>query len=119
MEWVTDYSLGGPLPSRSVPRGRAYTNVIFDPSTALIIASSSLQARFASFDEDGNKIWEPDGKTLIARSIFACFAELFTYSFFLRNTSSLVGLAPDISDPTTRCSSLELISPEKWNTMDG
>ena len=51
VEWIPEYDLEGPLPSRSVPCGRAYTNVVFDPNTALIIAGSSLQARFASFDE--------------------------------------------------------------------
>jgi hypothetical protein len=28
----------------------------------LIVAASSLQAKFASFDEDGNQLWEPDGE---------------------------------------------------------
>jgi len=35
---------------------------VFDPSTTLVVAASSLQARFASFDEDGNRLWEPDGE---------------------------------------------------------
>jgi cleavage and polyadenylation specificity factor subunit 1 len=48
---------------RSIPRGRAYSSVVFEPSTCLIVAASSLQAKFASFDEDGNQIWEPDGKS--------------------------------------------------------
>ncbi|TFK70705.1 hypothetical protein BDN72DRAFT_838644 [Pluteus cervinus] len=87
VEWIPEYNLEGPLPSRSVPCGRAYTSVAFDPNTALIIAGSSLQARFASFDEDGNKLWEPD--------------------------------APNISDPICECSTLELISPDLWVTMDG
>jgi cleavage and polyadenylation specificity factor subunit 1 len=62
LEWIPGFELGTPLPTRPVPRGRSYSNVMFDSSTCLIVAASSLQAQFASFDEDGNKIWEPDGK---------------------------------------------------------
>lgn len=62
VEWVPDFQFDGPLPMRSIPRGRAYSNVLFDPSTSLIVAASSLQSTFTSFDEDGNNIWEPDGK---------------------------------------------------------
>lgn len=61
LEWVPNFQLDGPLPSRSIPRGRSYSNVLFDPSTSLIVASSSLQAKFTSYDEDGNRIWESDG----------------------------------------------------------
>lgn len=64
MEWMPDFILGGPLPMKPIPKGRPYSNVIFDPSTSLIVAASSLQAKFASFDEDGNCIWEPDGRLL-------------------------------------------------------
>ncbi|KAF7366615.1 Protein CFT1 [Mycena sanguinolenta] len=60
LEWIPDLNLDTALPSKSIPRGRSYSNVVFDPSTSLIVAASSLQAKFASFDEDGNRIWEPD-----------------------------------------------------------
>jgi hypothetical protein len=62
---MSDAQLDYPLPSRSIPCSRAYSNVAFDPSTSLIVAASDLKARFTSFDEEGNKIWEPDGKTLL------------------------------------------------------
>lgn len=87
VEWIPDFHVDGPLPSRSVPRGRSYSSVVFEPSTCLIVAASSLQAKFASFDEDGNKIWEPD--------------------------------VPNVSDPMCDCSTLELIAPDSWMTMDG
>ncbi|KIK53793.1 hypothetical protein GYMLUDRAFT_49207 [Collybiopsis luxurians FD-317 M1] len=87
LEWIPDFQLELPLPMRSIPRGRAYTSVVFDPSTSLVVAASILEASFASFDEDGNKIWEPD--------------------------------APNISYPITECSTLELISPDLWISMDG
>jgi cleavage and polyadenylation specificity factor subunit 1 len=45
-----------------MPFGRAYSNVVFDPSTQLIVAASSLQAHFASYDEDGGRLWESDGE---------------------------------------------------------
>ncbi|KAF5309321.1 hypothetical protein D9611_014402 [Ephemerocybe angulata] len=87
LEWLPDFSYDYPLPSRSVPRGRSYSNVVFDPSTCLVVAASCNQAKFASYDEDGNRIWEPD--------------------------------APNVSDPTSDTSALELISPDSWVTMDG
>ncbi|KAJ7248582.1 CPSF A subunit region-domain-containing protein [Mycena haematopus] len=71
LEWVPDLNLDTALPSRSVPRGRSYSNVVFDPSTSLIVAASSLQAKFASFDEDGNRIWEPDAPN-VADSLCDC-----------------------------------------------
>ncbi|KAK7042372.1 protein CFT1 [Favolaschia claudopus] len=60
LEWLPGFNFDTPLPYRSVPRGRSYSHVVFDPSTSLIVAASSLQAEFASFDEDGNRVWEPD-----------------------------------------------------------
>ncbi|KAF9008327.1 CPSF A subunit region-domain-containing protein [Cyathus striatus] len=87
LEWIPDFHLDGPLPLRSIPRGRPYSSVVFDPSTSLIVAAASLQAKFTSFDEDGNRMWAPD--------------------------------APNVSDPTCDCSTLELISPDAWITMDG
>ncbi|KAA1478696.1 hypothetical protein DENSPDRAFT_845850 [Dentipellis sp. KUC8613] len=87
LEWMPDIQVGTDLPSRSVPRGRPYTNVVFDPSTGLIVAASSLQAQFTSFDEDGTQTWEPD--------------------------------TPNVSYPTTECSTLELFTPDSWTTLDG
>ncbi len=62
VELLPDFQFDGPLPTRSIPRGRAYSSVVFDPSTSLIVAASSLQAKFTSFDEDGVRLWEPDGQ---------------------------------------------------------
>ncbi|KAI0938339.1 hypothetical protein AcW1_001910 [Taiwanofungus camphoratus] len=87
MEWMPDVQLDGHLPSRSISRSRSYSNVVYDPSTSLIAATSSLQSKFASYDEDGNIVWEPD--------------------------------ASNISYPSCESSTLELISPEGWITMDG
>ena len=61
LEWMPNFQFDGPLPTRSIPRGRSYSNILFDPFTSLIVAASSLQAKFTSYDEDGNRIWEPEG----------------------------------------------------------
>lgn len=59
---MPDIDVGSNLPSRSVPRSRPYSNVAFDPSTGLIVAASAVPEEFAMFDEDNNKLWEPDGE---------------------------------------------------------
>lgn len=63
LEWIPDFGLDFPLPTRSVPRGRAYSSVVFDSSTSLVVAAAVLEARFSSFDEDNNRIWTPDGNS--------------------------------------------------------
>ena len=72
LEWLPDFSYDYPLPSRSLPRGRSYTAVAFDPSTCLIVAASCMQAKFASYDEDGNRVWEPDGKVAVVQWNVCC-----------------------------------------------
>lgn len=89
---------------RSIPRDRAYSSVVFDPSTSLVVAASVLTASFASFDEEGARIWDKDRRFLL--------------EYHLSKFLSLLSV-PSISDPTTECSSLELISPDLWISMDG
>ncbi|KAJ7057084.1 CPSF A subunit region-domain-containing protein [Mycena amicta] len=60
LEWIPDTNFDTALPSKSVPRRRPYSHVVFDPSTSLIVAASSLFSKFTSFDEDNIRIWEPD-----------------------------------------------------------
>ncbi|KAJ7216585.1 CPSF A subunit region-domain-containing protein [Mycena pura] len=64
LEWLPDFILDTPLPSKFVPRGRPYSHVVFDPSTTLIVAASVLLAKFASFDEENNRVWEPDASNV-------------------------------------------------------
>ena len=59
---MPDLQLATQLPSRFVPRSRPYAHVVYEPSTSLIVAASALKAKFASYDEDGNNVWEPDGE---------------------------------------------------------
>ena len=61
LEWLPDISLDTALPKRAIPRSRQYSNVVFETSSLLIVAASSLEAQFTSYDEDNNVIWEPDG----------------------------------------------------------
>jgi len=61
LEWLPGIMLDTPLPKRTVPKSRQYSNVVFETNSLLIVAASSLQAQFASYDEDNNLIWEPDG----------------------------------------------------------
>jgi cleavage and polyadenylation specificity factor subunit 1 len=110
LEWVPNFQLDGPLPSQFIPRGRSYSNVLFDPSTSLIVASSSLQAKFTSYDEDGNRIWEPDGLLLLSVDAVYEKENLFLFT---------VHIAVNVADPLCDCSTLELISPDLWITLDG
>ncbi|KAG8216364.1 CPSF A subunit region-domain-containing protein [Butyriboletus roseoflavus] len=87
LEWIPDVELDTSLPKRSLPRSRPYSNIVFEPSASLIVAASTLPARFASYDEDNNMLWEPDGT--------------------------------GVSFPQCDCSTLELIFPDSWITMDG
>lgn len=52
------------LPSRSVPKARVYSNVVYESTSSLLVAATSQQARFASYDDDGNIVWEPDSKDI-------------------------------------------------------
>lgn len=62
MEWVPDIQLEQHLPCRIVLKPRAYSNIVFEPSTSLLVASSVTLNKFASYDDDGNILWEPDGE---------------------------------------------------------
>ncbi|KAJ7583446.1 CPSF A subunit region-domain-containing protein [Mycena floridula] len=64
LSWIPEFTYESKLPARSIPRGRPYSNVVFDPSTGLIVAASVLRAQFGSFDEDGNRVWEPDASNV-------------------------------------------------------
>ena len=71
---MPNFQYDGPLPTRFIPRGRSYSNILFDPFTSLIVAASSLQAKFTSYDEDGNRVWEPEGLSLSASGLLSSFS---------------------------------------------
>ncbi|RPD55582.1 hypothetical protein L226DRAFT_490064 [Lentinus tigrinus ALCF2SS1-7] len=64
VEWMPGVLLDAHLPARSIPRSRPYSNIVFDASTSLVVAASSFMNRFASYDEDGNIVWEPDSPNI-------------------------------------------------------
>lgn len=46
--------------------------MVYDSNTSLIVAASSRQSRFASYDDDGNIVWEPDGESYARFLLNAC-----------------------------------------------
>ena len=75
---MPDLQLATQLPSRFVPRSRPYAHVVYEPSTSLIVAASVLKAKFASYDEDGNNVWEPDGENELWQPL--CISLIVAYS---------------------------------------
>ena len=63
-----------------------------------------MQAPFASYDEDGNESWTPDGELCLL-----CY-----YS----GTETKKISAPNVSYPMSECSALELFSPD-YIAIDG
>ena len=110
VEWMPDVQLDAHMPARSVPRSRPYSNIVFDASTQLLVAASSFMNRFASYDEDGNIVWEPDSQCLYSRYLVYVRPSLTAVSSFI---------GPNISYPYCETSTLELVSPDGWITMDG
>ena len=62
LEWMPNLQLDNYLPSRSVPKDKVYSNVVYEPTSSLLVAAASQQTRFASYDDDANIVWEPDGE---------------------------------------------------------
>ena len=81
---MPDVHLDAHLPARSVPRSRPYSNVVFDASTQLIIAASTSMNRFASYDEDGIIVWEPDSECLYSVAILSMRATISDHAFSCR-----------------------------------
>ncbi|KAH8116054.1 cleavage factor protein [Phellopilus nigrolimitatus] len=81
LEWMPDMNLGTKMPSRSVPQPRTYTNVTFDATTGLVVAASSIHNLFTLFDEDGNKLWEPDAPNVNYPQSEMSTLELFPSDF--------------------------------------
>ncbi|PLW07812.1 hypothetical protein PCANC_21051 [Puccinia coronata f. sp. avenae] len=75
------------IPSTLVKTGRPFNKVFYDSSSETVVGASYLETAFATFDEEGNLMWQPDDDSLIGATTFR--------------------------------SSLELILPGKWVTIDG
>ncbi|KAL6307058.1 CPSF A subunit region-domain-containing protein [Sparassis latifolia] len=96
-EWIPNFQLDGHLPWKFIPRDKSYSNVVYDASTSLLVAASSLQNKFASYDEDGNIVWEPDvnrGEDLAIKGVVYIF--------------EIVEVVPDLSSSHKRWYKLKL-----------
>jgi cleavage and polyadenylation specificity factor subunit 1 len=97
-----DLNLG--MPSRCIPQGRSYTNIVFEPTCGLLIAASLVQAQFSSYDEEGVETWVPDGKPRL---------KIYVVLEVLRRPG-----ASNVSYPMSDCSTLELFSSD-FVAIDG
>ncbi len=69
LEWMPNVDLNLGMPSRHIPQGRSYTNIVFEPTSNLLVAASLVQAQFVSYDEEGSEAWTPDGSLYLMYSI--------------------------------------------------
>ena len=63
-----DLNLG--MPSRHIPQGRSYTNIVFEPTSNLLVGASLVEAQFSAYDEEGSEMWSPDGKFHLIYLVF-------------------------------------------------
>ena len=73
----------------------------------MIVAAASFMNSFASYDEDGNIVWVPDSEFTIFNELYVRWTNYFDCS------------GSNISAPYCETSMLELVSPDRWITMDG
>ena len=78
-----DLNLG--MPSRQILRGRSYTNIVFEPTTSLLVAASLVQAPFSSYDEEGNEMWAPDGVLSNMSCVFEVLRRPLSFQCFVSN----------------------------------
>ena len=106
---MPDISVGTSMPSRYVPRSRTYSNVTFDSSTGLMVAAATLMSKFGLFDEDGNRMWEPDGMWgAFIETIVLAATQVYEHV-----------LATNVDYPTSESSTLELCTSDFNHTFDG
>ena len=90
---MPNFQYDGSLPTRSIPRGRSCSNILFDPFFSLIVAASSLQTKF-TYDEDGNRVWEPESLVRAfdsdERFVGVAFMEMGVYVHSLRTLKNLL-----------------------------
>ncbi|KAL5476911.1 CFT1 [Sanghuangporus weigelae] len=81
LEWLPNVNVGTDMPSRTITIGRTYNKICFDPASGLMVASSLLPNQFTIFDEDGNKMWEPDAPDINYPHNVMSSLELFASDF--------------------------------------
>ncbi|KAF8500474.1 CPSF A subunit region-domain-containing protein [Russula emetica] len=81
LEWMPDVDLNLGMPSRHIPQGRSYTNIVFEPTSNLLVAASLVQAQFSSYDEEGNEMWSPDAPNVSYPTSESSALELFSSDY--------------------------------------
>ncbi|THH10614.1 hypothetical protein EW145_g1206 [Phellinidium pouzarii] len=112
LEWMPNVNLGTNMPSRSVPQPRTYTNVAFDAATGLMVVASQLDNPFTIFDEDGNKMWEPD-----APNVNYPLSEMSTIELFPSDFSCIMDGFE--FQPNEFVNALDCVSLETQSTESG
>lgn len=110
VEWIPDIQLEQHLPCRTMPKPQAYSNIVFEPSTSLLVASSVALNKFASYDDDGNSLWEPD-----APDVSYPYCETSTLELISPETWAVMDgyeFAPNEIVTCVECVALETVSTE-------
>ncbi|KAG9018279.1 mRNA cleavage and polyadenylation factor subunit [Tulasnella sp. 427] len=61
MQWIEDLQIGLELPFRNILLGRQSTAVVFDRATQHVLVVTNRMATFTVYDEEGTRLWSPDG----------------------------------------------------------
>jgi cleavage and polyadenylation specificity factor subunit 1 len=77
-EWMPDVDLNLGMPSRHIPQGRSYTNVVFEPTSGLLVAASLVESQFSSYDEEGTEMWSPDSRFFLCLVYFEVLRRLLS-----------------------------------------
>ncbi|EPQ53745.1 hypothetical protein GLOTRDRAFT_107026 [Gloeophyllum trabeum ATCC 11539] len=110
LEWIPGVQITSELPSRSVHKGRAYSNIVYDSSTSLLVAASVRQAKFTSYDDDGNCLWEPDATNVSYPTCDCSSLELLSPETW--SVMDGYEFAPNEFVNTMECVALETLSTE-------
>ncbi|KIO33745.1 hypothetical protein M407DRAFT_229600 [Tulasnella calospora MUT 4182] len=78
VQWIEDLQIGLDLPYRNILLGRQCTSVVFDRATLHVLAITNRTAKFTIYDEEGNRLWTPDGPAVSDPTIECSSLELLS-----------------------------------------
>ncbi|KAG9025986.1 mRNA cleavage and polyadenylation factor subunit [Tulasnella sp. UAMH 9824] len=78
IQWIEDLQIGLDLPYRDILLGRQCTSVVFDRATLHVLAVTNRTAKFTIYDEEGNRLWSPDGPAVSDPTIECSSLELLS-----------------------------------------
>ncbi|KAG8954872.1 mRNA cleavage and polyadenylation factor subunit [Tulasnella sp. 424] len=78
IQWIEDLQIGLDLPFRNILLGRQCTSVVFDRATLHFLAITNRTAKFTIYDEEGNRLWAPDGPGISDPTIECSSLELLS-----------------------------------------